>query len=1240
MDKTLEILQHKFNIEEYQKFCMQFLNLTKEQLVLLKEQKINYPVYRDYVYSFLKIADYTDNDGQNMMVLAIKLKNTKAAERARSMQRNLVARLLEDFSIDAALVAFYSDEDTSWRLSYVNLDYEFSAEGLKKKLTPARRYSYLVGENEPNHTAKEQLKNIYLDDKNNPSIKEIEEAFKIEKVTIRFFDEYRKKYLDLKEFLENDGEFLEESDRLGFTSEEFAKKLMGQLAFLYFLQKKGWLGVKAVPHEIQYSEYVKVYDKQNEAVRNVLSKVFKRNNANMKLSYTAIKDLSDIEGDYLSGAFAYYKDKNEPDWGQWGSGDRRFIRGLFKICVKENEKARKNNIDLKEDKKNFFNDYLEPLFYSALNTKRGANEYFKLFNCKIPFLNGGLFEPIYDYDWENKHIKIPNKMFSNITEEDEFGTGILDMFDTYNFTMNEDEPLEKEVAIDPEMLGKIFENLLDVKDRKSKGAFYTPREIVHYMCQESLINYLNNETGIDREDIDNFIKLGDFIVDEDSRTMIGTKDKTQYLIPISIYDNLKIFDEALINVKIADPAVGSGAFPLGMLNEIVRIRSYLTIYMLQGLNKYDSMDLERSRSNYILKEQVMKYVIHAVDIERSAVDITKLRLWLSLIVDADVHTVNALPNLDSNIKCGNSLIDEFEGIKLFDKSLLYSNNKSDKEEYTQLKIHENKEESLLDRLEILQKELFDAKEPNKKKEIKELIEKTEWELIEYKLKKDGNDDKIKNLEFLKKEQRKPYFIWEMEFSDVFREKGGFDIIIGNPPYVGEKGNKETFRPIARTNFGEKYYQAKMDLFYFFFHKGIDIAKKRGSIAFITTNYYITATGATTLRNDFFNRTNIFKIINFNEYRIFESALGQHNIITFLQKKDEINEISYTKIISTNRKGYISDEILKSIINDNDSETESYIIDNKKLFEGEAKYIRLVNINKDCDYSPETIFNKMQKKSIEFGKISNINSGADITISRITNKHIKNFGDVYIKGEGVFVLSKSEIDNMYISTKEREIIKDFIKNSNINKYGYTLSEDKLIYLRWEDDINFYPNIKERLLRYKPILENQAQRYGENYPWYALHRPRDLKIFQAKEKILVPYRNKKNIFGYAKEEVFASRDVFYITEVDNEFDIKFILGLLNSKLFYFWLYYKGKRKGDVLELYVKPLSELPIIKAGYSEQQEIIKYIDKILDIKQSLSKSAERDIDKYEILINKIVYELYGLTQEEINIVEEKYPEEE
>ncbi|MHB8231547.1 MAG: Eco57I restriction-modification methylase domain-containing protein, partial [bacterium] len=254
----------------------------------------------------------------------------------------------------------------------------------------------------------------------------------------------------------------------------------------------------------------------------------------------------------------------------WGTGPKDFLRRLFEKQI--------TNYD------NFFNDILEPLFYEALAQPRDYNFYSR-FNCKIPFLNGGLFDPINNYDWVHTDITLPNELFSNqiITKEGDKGAGILDIFDRYNFTVKEDEPLEKEVAVDPEMLGKVFENLLEANDRKTQGTFYTPREIVHYMCQESLVSYLTAglEENISKNDISKFIKVGE-LVGEHEATVISKEKETKdysYKLPESIRNHAKQIDEKLASVKVCDPACGSGAFLVGMMSEIVKARNVLSIFI-------------------------------------------------------------------------------------------------------------------------------------------------------------------------------------------------------------------------------------------------------------------------------------------------------------------------------------------------------------------------------------------------------------------------------------------------------------------------------------------------------------------------------------------------------------------------------------------------------------------------------------------------------------------------------------
>jgi hypothetical protein len=408
-----ETFQNNFDEGRFRFFAKNLFNDLDESNAFSYHGQYIPDAYREHIRRYKRLGKYTDPDGVELDILIVTLKKETALDRARTRQRNFIAWYLKNRGEkDAAIVAFHTDGLEDWRFSFVRMDYrteqdETGKVRVKTDLTPARRFSFLVGRDENSHTAQTRFQVFLEDDRRRPTLAHLEEAFSIEKVTREFFEKYRSLFNDLRDALDDivarniavGKDFAEK----GVDTINFAKKTLGQIVFLYFLQKKGWFGVA-----------------RDEA---------------------------------------------------WGTGPKNFLRQLF------------------EERKyaNFFNDILEPLFYEALARERDQN-YYRLFDCKIPFLNGGLFDPINEYDWVHSDILLPDALFSNRdrTKEGDTGTGILDVFDRYNFTVREDEPLEREVAVDPEMLGKVFENLLEVKDRKSKGTYYTPREIVHYMCRESL----------------------------------------------------------------------------------------------------------------------------------------------------------------------------------------------------------------------------------------------------------------------------------------------------------------------------------------------------------------------------------------------------------------------------------------------------------------------------------------------------------------------------------------------------------------------------------------------------------------------------------------------------------------------------------------------------------------------------------------------------------------------------------
>ena len=793
------LFDNQFNKDNFKEFVNNLLNV---KVLNRSESEKIYKVFKEYIESYHIISDYKDNEKNDILIMTIKIKDDKDPIKARVKQREFVAKLLRDWNKNGALVIFYNENSKNWRISFIRLNYEFTSKGIEEKITPAKRLSYVVGEGEASKTVKDQFFTL-ANTEESVSLEQLEGLFALEKVTNEFFREYKNKYLDIKETLIKDENFVKEALKHDIENPEsfiegFSKKLMGQIAFIYFLQKKGWLGIEIVPESLTFEEYNRIYERALDTEKEVLNKVYFRKEKELyTLNKEELKKLDNKnESELLVGAFhntEYFKD--------WGSGKKKFLRELFE----------KHKIEDKNNRKTFFEDYLEPLFYNNFSEDRGEKQYSAEFNSRIPFLNGGLFDPYGDYNWKETTFNLDDSLFAN-KEKD----GILDIFDRYNFTINENDNYETEVAVDPEMLGKVFENLLEVSDRKSKGAFYTPREIVRYMTNESIMNYLLShleEKGISKEDLEYLFNLGEFtkeydeqIFEKDYLTDKKELKKGIFGMPSNIISHSKEIDELLRKVKIADPACGSGAFPLGILNEIVRARNILTFYinMIEIFKDKDEKNYwsrldkkQNSRTPYKLKLYAIQNSLYGVDIEPSAIDITKLRLWLSILVDSTNNDVRPLPNLDFNFMIGNSLIDEFEGMKLFDESLL--DDKVLEKKLKKIKKAENmklfrgieeEQQDILKEIFVKQSLFFNENNSNKKKELKNDIEELENNLIKLTLTENGNHKKLEEIKKGRKERRKPYFLWKLEFAKVFKENGGFDIVIGNPPYGAEIQPKE------------------------------------------------------------------------------------------------------------------------------------------------------------------------------------------------------------------------------------------------------------------------------------------------------------------------------------------------------------------------------------------------------------------------------------------------------------------
>ncbi len=1149
-----ETFEKPFTLDNFVKFSKEFFN----NLELVNPGKLlndywNWTEFSYYINGYYHIANFTGNDKNKIAIFAVMLKDHKNLDRARSIQRNFVKKLMNSAKIDGAIVAFYAENESKWRMSFVKLDYEFAKGKITEKITPAKRYSYLVGEGEPCHTAMERLYPIFMNEATNPTIEEIEDAFSVEKVTKEFFEKYKEKYFQLKEHLEKNDDFLAEAYRLHFTSEQFAKKLMGQLAFLYFIQKKGWLGVNAFPREpITKKQYNDAFYKLGKASKECIPKVFKQiNEEQYQIVPSAIDDLSKEEQEMLATSI-----KGQP----WGTGPRQFIRDLFNVAKRKNA--------------NFFDEYLEPLFYDALNTKRGANGYYHGLKCRVPFLNGGLFEPLDNYDWSKNKFDIPNEMFSNIEEKGSHdANGILDIFDRYNFTMNEDEPLEKEVAVDPEMLGKIFENLLDAKDRKSTGAFYTPREIVHYMCQESLVNYLVDETKISYDAIKDFIVYGEFMKDEDTARE-AKQGINELYISKEILDRenninrLKDLDDALANIKVADPAVGSGAFPLGMISEIVRARRNITDYTAMLMeNKFVKNEMYKAERHPLsLKLHTIKNSIFAVDIEPSAVDITKLRLWLSLIVEQEINEDNdddglyaesrnpkPLPNLDCNIRCGNSLVDELDGIKLINESELLGNLQY------QTMLGQNQYKSLLVQLFEAQDKLFYEKNHDEKETLKRKIRAIIDRVVMFNI--EGCPETAQKYNQTKGDPSPPYFLWQLEFARVFSKNGGFDVVIGNPPYIDSENmvnnGMEELRNTITKNY--KYTKGNWDIYIAFFEKSFNLVSEKGNLCFITPDKWISKPFGDELRRNLIE--NIRSILAAGR-SVFESALVD-SIITLISKKPD------TKIAVYEMEDKKSPIILKRIV-DKSVLADPYPLD--IVFSRSIDFIdRLIKSNatlgskyvcenacatsdcyklKDILYSLEDIndFDKEKHyKVINTGTIGRF-------VSRWGNQPIK-----YLK------------DKYDFPVVDKKLFLDLFPNS----YGKKAGKKKIV------------------IKGLTLLDGSLDIEG----------------------IIVP----------GKSTMIISSD-----HVD---DLKLVSSIVNCKLMIYFIKqkYSSSSYNGGINFTKDMINALPMADISNESKMALVRIVDQIISEKQN---DLSADTSALEVQIDQMVYKLYNLTEEEVRIVEE------
>ena len=844
------------------------------------------------------------------------------------MERNRVniQRLIRAVmdQFSCAFMLFHYEDDTRW-------DWRFTycrKSGNKEETTDSKRYTFLLGPGQSCRTATDNFMALY-DKRNSLEIKDIENAFNVEALSKEFFGKYKAQYEDFVNYMVAPANGMRQHfidtdfDHTGMTAD-------------------------------------KIRDREEKPIRDYVKKLLGR-----------IVFLHFLQKKGWLGV---------PAGKEWGEGDRDFMLNIFKNA---NE----------SQKENFLDDILEDLFAEGLDRNRSDQgdlydtkvEGFR--NCRIPYLNGGLFErDILD----KKPSHFPASYFNSL----------LTMLSQYNFTIDENDPNDAEVGVDPEMLGRIFENLLE--DNKDKGAFYTPKEIVQYMCRESLIAYL--QTDMREED------------KECIRQFVTTHDA-------SLLGELKEYiDQKLCNVKICDPAIGSGAFPMGLLRELFFCRSAIEPNIIENAAN--------------IKRHIIQNNIYGVDIERGAVDIARLRFWLSLIVDE--KSPEALPNLDFKIMQGNSLLEQYKG--------------ADLSTMTEKKVGSEHSITLFDTmLDVYRKNLRDklaeyyvCPEHDKKAQLrKDIADIVKQELIEQGIHIDFEDmDLSANSQF---------FLWHTWFHDVFSRpsKEGFDIVIGNPPY-GAKYDNQTKRYYKNTyvtaNSIQGLQKGSLDTYTLFIELGYNLLRKNGSFAYIVPISLTSSDSLTGVHRILMGNCDTIHISSYavRPKPVFENAFVNTSILLFKKTETPCRHLYSTKM---HRRG-------------NEFDLQK-LIDNLQFVDvkGQTLYGRIPKIGSEIE---KTILNKL----FNYTRLGSLikTSGSPI-IYRFA-------GGRYFKVVTNYSTGSSAERTIYFANSKIADAVGCILSSNLSFWFYQIFSDNLNWKTYEIENFTIPQLSTKDIEY---LDGLYSRY---------------------------------------------------------------------------------------------------------------------------------------------------------------------
>lgn len=886
-----------------------------------------------------------------------------------------------------------------------------------------------------------------------------------------------------------------------------------------FLEIKKAFSVEALSDDFfdeyrkQYAEFVKFLTGK-EYVKKGNKWVEQKTGEPDAQYFTSFKEDDKLVRDYIKKmmgriVFLYFLQSKG-----WLAGNLHYMHDLFYDASDE-------------VKGNFLDKVLEPMFFGLLNTKPEDRSSAPLVNevgvkyipnaDEIPYLNGGLFqqEKIDEVD-----SVFPAGMFQSL----------FDFFDSYNFTIDENDPNDAEVGVDPEMLGKIFENLLE--DNKDKGAFYTPKEIVRYMCQESLTAYL--QTGIEdaevKEHIANFVKTND--VEE----LGGASSE----LAMSI-------DQKLIDVKICDPAIGSGAFPMGLLRELYACRKSIEIF-----EEDNAADIKR---------HIIQNNIYGVDIEKGAVDIARLRFWLALIIDEKEPM--PLPNLDFKIMQGNSLLESYKGVDLDVTSKELKTGKDTKKTRGVLSLG-FEETDVQKTIQDLVKSYFSITDHTLRAQRRQQIDKYVKDYI--KICAEGNhevQDAVDELEI----PNDQFFLWHTYFADVF-EKGGFDIVIGNPPYG--VSIKDDYRKAVVASWGNV---PDYEIYYYFMVLAAPLLKEKGIMSYIIPNTFLFNTFAKHFREMLVEKWNVLEILDCTKFPIFESAVVR-NAINLFQKDSE----------GSKQVGYRNTANVTSF---------SDLLERERVF-----------------MTVESLLAMNQNWGLAFYLGAN-----DIKVINQISSSIDSICNHYDVSQGYIPYRKSDLIKIYGKEEGERIVKERLWHSQQPLDNTYIQE---IYGR---DIT----------KYSYHSTGEYVKYGKHLACYV-----DLKFFNS-SRLLVREITNPQIIACLLDELFVNDpQLISVIVRDERYSLEFLWGILNSKLATYYHFHHSPKatKGAFPKILVQDIKGFPLPIASDEQISSLGKVSKKVLTKKKS---NLSTDTSVLENQIDFLVYHLYGLTYDEVLIVDPKTP---